>query len=118
MEKNDRQIQEWINTIDEFLIAVDDDGKIIGVNQAWMDFCSEHDVRGSLWKPGSDYFEQLEQHGKISELHSIQKVMTNEIIEHKQMYPFLLGNGETQWLQVRVRGIQYAFGENRVGGSD
>lgn len=106
MEKNHEPIQEWIDTIDEFLIAIDEKGKIIRVNQAWIDFCNEHEVKESLRSPGADYFGQLEQRGKKRELESIKKVLANEINEHKQMYPFLLGNGETQWMEVKVKRIQ------------
>ena len=111
MEKDHGQIQEWINTIDEFLIAIDENGKIIRVNQAWVDFCIERDVRESLRKPGADYFEQLESRGNASELQSIKQVLASEISEHRQVYPFLLGNGETQWLQVKMRGVKLASGQ-------
>ena len=113
MEKDHGQIQDWINTIDEFLIAIDENGKIIRVNQAWVDFCKEHNVRESLWKPGADYFEQLEHRGKTSELHSVKQVLASEISEHKQMYPFLIGDGITQWMQVKIRGVKLAAGQAR-----
>ncbi|WP_422124559.1 EAL domain-containing protein [Planococcus sp. X10-3] len=111
MEKHHGEIQDWINTIDEFLIAIDENGKILRVNQAWIDFCIEHEVRESIWKPGSDYFEQLESRGKLNELDFIKQVLADELTEHRQMYPFLLGNGETQWLQVKVKGVKFASGQ-------
>ncbi|MFD1031457.1 EAL domain-containing protein [Metaplanococcus flavidus] len=110
MEQDHGQIQEWINTIDEYLIAIDENGTIIKVNQAWVDFCKEHDVREALWEPGSDYFGQLETRGKVSELHSIKQVLAGDKSEHKQVYPFLLGDGETQWLQVNVRRVNSPSG--------
>ncbi|HSI67620.1 MAG TPA: EAL domain-containing protein [Planococcus sp. (in: firmicutes)] len=105
MEENYGKIQDWINTIDEFLIAIDEHGKIMKVNQAWIDFCVKHEVRESLWTPGMDYLKQLEASGKTNEHDAINQVLGNEISEHRQMYPFLLGDGETQWLQVKVRGV-------------
>ncbi|HSI66163.1 MAG TPA: EAL domain-containing protein [Planococcus sp. (in: firmicutes)] len=111
LENEHGQIQDWINTIDEFLIAIDENGKIIRVNQAWVDFCKEHDVRESLWKSGADYFEQLESRGKTSELHSLKQVLASEINEHRQIYPFITGSGETQWLQVKIRGVKSASGQ-------
>lgn len=113
MKKDNGPVQEWFNTLDEFLIVIDEDGKIIKVNQAWINFCIEHEVRDILWKPGSDYFEHLESRGKITEKNFIKQVMRNELTEHKQMYSFLLGNGETQWLEVTVRRINLIPGNAR-----
>lgn len=112
MENDNGQIQEWMNTVDEFLIAIDDNGLILRVNQAWIDFCTEHNVRESLWKTGANYFEELEKKGKEKELQSIKQVLAQEINEHKQMYPFLLGDGEAQWMQVKVRGVKLASGHS------
>lgn len=112
MENDNGQIQEWMNTLDDFLIAIDENGIIFRVNQAWINFCTEHDVRESLWKTGANYFEELEQCGKERELQSLKQVLTNELSEHKQMYPFLLGDGETQWLEVKVRGVKLASGHS------
>lgn len=106
MEKDHGQIQEWINTIDEFLIAIDENGKIIKVNQSWVDFCIKYSVRESLWKPGNDYFAQLKSRNKFKELNSIKQVLSEELSEHKQMYPLLLGTGETQWMQIKIKSVK------------
>ncbi|TWT26466.1 EAL domain-containing protein [Planomicrobium sp. CPCC 101110] len=102
-----------MNTVDIFLIAIDNKGTVLRVNQAWLDFCEEHEVRESLWKVGSDYFKQLKEHGKLNELQAIQRVLNNESAEHKQMYPFLLKNGETQWFMVRLCGIELLSTKSR-----
>lgn len=113
MEESYGQMQEWMNTFDEFLIAIDEQGIIINVNESWVDFCVEHDVRKSIWTPGTDYLEQLKSKGKTNEHDLIKQVLANEISEHKQMYPFLLGNGNTQWLQVKVRGVSLNSAQRR-----
>ncbi|MBT2582622.1 EAL domain-containing protein [Planococcus sp. ISL-109] len=48
----------------------------------------------------------MEARGKQQEVLAIQQVLANEIHEHKQMYPFHLSSGATQWMQVKVRRIQ------------
>lgn len=113
MENDKGQIQEWMNTIDEFLIVIDENGKILRVNQAWIDFCTAHDVRESLWKRGSDYIGELKKKGKEKEVRILKQVLANEINEHKQMYPLLLKDGETQWLEVKARGVKLASGVSR-----
>lgn len=115
MDKGHGQIEDWINIIDEFLIAIDENGKIIKVNQAWINFCIEHNAQESLWKTGSDYLKIIESRGNDSELHSIKKVLANEINEHRQIYSFPLGNGEKQSLQVKVRTVKLENG--RVTGA-
>ena len=104
------QIQAWVNTIDDFLISIDINGIILRVNQAWVDFCVEQNVRESLWKVGSDYFKEFEKLGKERELNAIKQVLTYKKKEHKQMYPLLLGNGDTQWLEVKVRRLEFSSG--------
>ena len=106
MEKANEEFQEWMDTIDEFMITIDESGMIKRVNKAWKDFCSSHDIRESLWKTGENYFEELENSGKTEEIQQIRKVLSYEIDEVKQLSPFLLRKSETRWLEVKVRAIK------------
>ncbi|HSI65785.1 MAG TPA: EAL domain-containing protein [Planococcus sp. (in: firmicutes)] len=106
MEKANEEFQEWMDTIDEFMITIDESGMIKKVNKAWKDFCSSHDIRESLWKTGENYFEELEIGGKEAEILQIKKVLSYEIDEFTQLSPFLLRNSETRWLEIKVRGIK------------
>ena len=99
-------IQQWMNTIEEFMIVIDEQGFIIRVNQAWLNFCTEHHAPETVWKIGSDYYGHLDKLGKKSELQAIQQVVNKVKKEHKQMYPFSLRDGGTQWFSARVRHIQ------------
>ncbi|RNF38811.1 EAL domain-containing protein [Planococcus salinus] len=101
-------MQEWINTIDEFLVAIDRNGTILRVNQSWIDFCVSHEISALLWQTGANYLDGLEKAGNAKELSSIKQVLRNEVNEHELVHPFLLGENETQWLQVKVRGISSA----------
>ena len=100
------EIQEWMNAIEEFMIVIDERGRIVRVNQTWIDFCIEHHAPETTWKIGSNYFEHLDRLGKQSELHALKQVVNKEKNEHKQMYPFPLLDGGTQWLSAKVRPIQ------------
>ena len=113
MVNGKEQIQGWMNTDDEFLIAIDPNGIILRVNQAWLDFCTAHDVTESLWKTGGNYFEPLERTGKEKEIQSLKQVLANEKNEHTQTCSFPLKNGDIQWLHVKVRGIQGTSGHSR-----
>ncbi|PSL40231.1 diguanylate cyclase (GGDEF)-like protein [Planomicrobium soli] len=106
MIQENEQIQEWMNTIDEFLIVVDGNGTIVRVNQSWIDFCMENNVGEPMWKTGHNYFDQLRDCEKHNEIQAIQSVINCDLSEHKQLYPLLLKNGETQWLSVKVRAIK------------
>ncbi|EMF45529.1 hypothetical protein B481_3080 [Planococcus halocryophilus Or1] len=85
---NEHQTQDWMNTLDEFLIIMDTNGIILQANQPWINFCTTQDENNSLWKAGANYFEQLKEKGKENELQSIQRILTNEITEHKQVEPY------------------------------
>ena len=110
MTYKENQILDWINTMDEFLIVIDEKGIILRANQPWIDFCTIHDESKSFWKIGANYFEQLEKQGKEKELQSIQQVLTNQINEHKQVNPFHTKEGVTQWFQTKVQEIKYVSG--------
>lgn len=101
-----RHIKEFTNFDEEFLITIDKNGKIIKVNQAWLDYCTKHELMKSLWTPGADYFGALEKLSKKNELESIKRILRNEIDEYKQLFPFILADGSTQWFQVKVRGVK------------
>ncbi|WP_195913984.1 hypothetical protein [Planomicrobium sp. YIM 101495] len=65
LRQENGQIQEWINTVEEFVIAIDSCGTIVRVNQAWIEFCLKKDVHESLYTIGADYFAQLKAREKI-----------------------------------------------------
>ncbi|MFC4713473.1 putative bifunctional diguanylate cyclase/phosphodiesterase [Planococcus dechangensis] len=106
MENDKKQVQELMNTVDEFLIVIDQNGVILRVNQAWVDFCAIHEIRQSLWKLGCNYFEALDALGKQQGLAAIRQVLANEITEYKSAYPFHLSSGGTQWMQMKAKRIQ------------
>ena len=110
LEKNTGLLQELINTNNDFLIALDGNGLILRVNQAWLDFCTDHKVIESLWKIGADYLGQMELTDKERKHHLLKHLLAKEISEYKQMVPFPLGNGDTQWFQVNVRRVKGASG--------
>lgn len=111
MEKEHRHIEEWINTVDDFLIAIDENGKIIRVNQAWIKFCKNNQVRASLYTLGTDYLEQLENRGKLTELNIIKNILRNDVSEYAFKYPLLLENDETQWLLVKAKSVKSSNGQ-------
>lgn len=113
MVKDKEQIQERMNTDNEFLITIDPDGIILRVNQAWLDFCDEYDVTESVWKVGSNYFEPLEKAGKEKEVQSLKRILGNEKCEHTQTCSFPLKNGDVQLLRVKVWRVQGASGQSR-----
>jgi len=96
------------------MIVIDEQGMIIRVNQAWIDFCVENQAPETTWKIGSDYYGHLDRHGKHSELHAVKQVVNGEKIEHKQMYPFSFRAGGTQWFSAKIRPIQTI---DRIGGA-
>lgn len=112
MEKSTGLLKEWMNTNDEFLIAIDGNGIILQVNQAWLNFCADHEVTEALWKTGANYLEQLEINGKEKKLHSFKSLLAKEISEYKKIFPFPLGNGDIQWFQVNVRGTKNSSGHS------
>ncbi|MGI2327532.1 sensor domain-containing protein [Planococcus sp. YIM B11945] len=104
--REEQQLLDLAIMADEHIMVVDAKGIIMRVNQPWMDFCIEHQIEEELWKAGSDYFSFLEKMGLKSELAVFQQILNNEKDEHRQLYPFHLKNGETQWLSVKVRPIK------------
>ena len=98
--------QEWMNSIEDYLIVIDENGILMRVNQPWLDFCKEHCAPEALWKIGSDYYGHLEKMGKVNELQSLKAVVNKQKKEHKQMYPFALQKGGTQWFSAKVRRIE------------
>lgn len=108
MENDKKQVQDLMNTVDEFLIVIDQNGVILRVNQAWVDFCAINEIRQSLWKLGCNYFEALDALGKQQGLSAIRQVLANEITEYKSSYPFHLSSGGTQWMQIKAKRIQLA----------
>ncbi|MGH2316371.1 EAL domain-containing protein [Planococcus sp. SE5232] len=112
MKKDTGLLKEWMNTNDEFLIAIDGDGLILQVNQAWIDFCTFHEVTEALWKIGANYLEQLEINGNEKKLHSFKSLLAKEISEYKKIFPFPLGNGDIQWFQVNIRGTKDPSGHS------
>lgn len=106
MENNTGLLKEWMNTNDEFLVAIDGNGIILQVNQAWLDFCTDHEITEAFWKTGANYLEQLEINGKEKKLHTFENLLAKEISEYKKIFPFPLGNGDIQWFQVNVRGTK------------
>ncbi|WKA57084.1 EAL domain-containing protein [Planococcus shenhongbingii] len=113
MKEEKGQIQAKMNTMDEFLVAIDENGTILSVNQVWIDFCMANEIEESLWKTGANYFEQLITCGKESELQAIKQVISQEIGEYTEMYPFLLKDNVVQWLEVKVRAVALAPGHKR-----
>lgn len=110
MGNNTRHIEEFTNNDGEFLISIGKNGKIITVNQPWLDYCVEYELPESLWKTGADYFAMLEKNSKEIELQSIKRILSNDIEEHKQLSPFTLADGSTQWFQIKVRGAKDTAG--------
>ncbi|WKA60307.1 EAL domain-containing protein [Planococcus shenhongbingii] len=113
MEDDKGQILAKMNKMDEFLIAIDENGTIFKVNQVWIDFCVANDIEESLWKPGANYYDQLIACGKESELQIIKQVISQEAGEYTEMYPFLLKDNVVQWLEVKVRAVALAPGQTR-----
>jgi len=111
--KNSDLLQGWMDTDEEFLIAVDPNGIILRVNQAWLNFCDAHDVGSSIWKVGGNYFEPLERNGKEKEVQSLKQVLANEKEEHTQTCSFPLKNGDIQLLHIKAWRVQEASGGSR-----
>lgn len=92
-----------IDTGDEFLIAIDANGIILHVNEAWVNFCITQKEKESSWQPGASLFDHLKKRGKDNEIELLQLVLTDRTKEQKIMHPFKVKGGEIQWLQGKAR---------------
>ncbi|MDQ0427544.1 diguanylate cyclase (GGDEF)-like protein [Planomicrobium stackebrandtii] len=88
---------------DEFLIAIDSNGVMLHVNEAWINFCMTQNEKHLSWLPGGNLFDHLNKRGKDDEIELLQQVLNNQVKEQKIMYPFKMKDGKIQWLQGKVR---------------
>lgn len=105
MQREEQQIIDWASMVDEFIVVLDEKGAIVRSNQPWIEFCNAHSLTESLWKSGTDYFRYFKEQEKDGEATVLHQILQKEKTEHKQIYPFVLTDGEIQWFSLKVRPI-------------
>ena len=105
-------LQQVVQVLPARVAVLDDRGKIVVVNQAWIDYCKENGLSVKKFDVGSDYLQLCRKaQGFCREngpkaATGIESVMAGRQDSFYLEYPCPSSNGQ-KWFQMRVSRFQY-----------
>lgn len=106
MESKTDEIQGWFDKIDDLLVAVDNKGAIIRVNQAWIDYCEKNNLDQPIIQGAGDYLELLNQNSNAEAADTIKKMMELEVPEYTTHFPYTDKDGNKIWFEVKIKSVK------------
>ncbi|TWT27304.1 GGDEF domain-containing phosphodiesterase [Planomicrobium sp. CPCC 101110] len=108
-----QQIQELIETREDFVVLLNTDGAIIHTNQNWRNYCREHQLSKNFWKTGENYLKGLEENEKFKDLKCLKSILAGSSVEQVLLSSFQFANEKEQF-SIKYR--QFPLGNGEVGG--
>ncbi|MCM3610508.1 EAL domain-containing protein [Planococcus sp. MERTA32b] len=103
MESKTDEIQGWFDKIDDLLVAIDNNGTIVRVNQAWRDYCRKSNIDQAVIQKEMNYLELLNQNSDTKAVDTIKEIMELEVPEYKTQYTYKNIDGEPIWFNVKIK---------------
>lgn len=118
LRQSQQLLQDTMNALSAHIAILDEDGKIIAVNQAWERFGAANGLTSKCGAVGSDYRSPLregdEQDQQTAEdaYQSIGKLLSGEIADFSLEYP-CHGPDQLRWFLMRASAFEHE-GQRRV----
>lgn len=107
-----QQIQELIETREDFVVLLNSEGFILHSNQHWISYCQKNRLSSALWKKGENYLSCLKEMKKFIEILCINAVLSEKVEEELQLELFSTSS-TTDYLLVKHR--LFSLDENAKG---
>jgi PAS domain S-box-containing protein len=111
-------LQQVVQVLPACVAVLDDRGKIVVVNQAWIDYCKENGLSVKKYNVGSNYLQLCRKSQSFSRENGpnaakgIESVIVGRQDSFYLEYPSLSSNGQ-KWFQMRISRFHYG-GKNWI----
>lgn len=106
MKSKTDETQEWFDGTEDLLVEIDNNGAIVRVNQAWVNYCNENNINLELFKQGTNYIEILNRTDNTETFHPIKKVLQLEVAEYQTHYSYPQKDGKLKWFEIKVKTLK------------
>lgn len=112
MKHLEQQIQEVVETCEEFVLILNTEGIIVHSSQNWIDYCQKQQLPHALWKIGKNYSNCLKGMKKFNELQCLEDIL-NGIEEEVIQLSLLHAKEKTDYLSVKYQ--QFSLNNHSKG---
>lgn len=83
----EQQIQQLIETREDFVVLLNASGVIIHSSQGWVDYCDQHRLPEKQWKVHENYIDGLTVDQRFNVMQSVQEILSGSVAERSELLP-------------------------------